>query len=97
MPLEDLPDWLPGWSVDHLGAEPVDVLFQLHQVSMVFRLRLAGGTEVVVKARGDDGRAASCVAAQAQLAATLSTSRGSLDEAMWRSAAPALPGPSSSR
>jgi hypothetical protein len=31
-------------------------------------LRLAGGTEVVVKARADDGRAVSCVAAQARLA-----------------------------
>jgi hypothetical protein len=44
------------------------VLFQLHQVSMVFGLRLAGGTDVVVKARADDGRAVSCVAAQARLA-----------------------------
>ena len=35
---------------------------------MVFGLRLAGGTEVVVKARADDGRAASCVTAQARLA-----------------------------
>jgi len=35
---------------------------------MVFGLRLAGGTDVVVKARADDGRAASCVAAQARLA-----------------------------
>ena len=44
------------------------MLFQLHQVSMVFGLRLAGGTDVVVKARADDGRATSCVAAQARLA-----------------------------
>jgi hypothetical protein len=44
------------------------VLFQLQQVSMVFGLRLRGGTDVVVKARADDGRAASCVAAQARLA-----------------------------
>jgi hypothetical protein len=44
------------------------VLFQLHQVSMVFGLRLPDGTEVVVKARADDGRAVSCVAAQARLA-----------------------------
>jgi len=35
---------------------------------MVFGLRLAGGRDVVVKARADDGRAGSCVAAQAQLA-----------------------------
>jgi hypothetical protein len=68
VPLEDLPDWLPGWCLDHLGGEPIGVLFQLHQVSMVFGLRLAGGRDVVVKARADDGRAVSCVAAQARLA-----------------------------
>src|SRR3984885_8585875 len=68
VPLGDLPDWLPGWCLDHLGGEPVGVLFRLQQVSMVFGLRLAGGTDVVVKARADDGRAASCVAAQARLA-----------------------------
>jgi hypothetical protein len=68
MPLEDLPDWLPAWCLDHLGGEPADVLFQLQQVSMVFGLRLAGGTDVVVKARADDGRAVSCVAVQALLA-----------------------------
>ena len=66
--LEDLPDWLPAWCLDHLGGEPTDVLFQLQQVSMVFGLRLPGGTDVVVKARADDCRAASCVAAQARLA-----------------------------
>jgi len=68
VPLEDLPDWLPAWCLDHLGGEPADVLFQLQQVSMVFGLRLPGGTDVVVKARADDGRAVSCVAAQARLA-----------------------------
>jgi hypothetical protein len=68
VPLDGLPDWLPTWCVDHLGGEPVGVLFHLHQVSMVFGLRLAGGSEVVVKARADDGRAVSCVAAQARLA-----------------------------
>jgi hypothetical protein len=66
--LDDLPDWLPAWCLEHLGGEPAGVLFQLHQVSMVFGLRLAGGTDVVVKARADDGRAVSCVAAQARLA-----------------------------
>jgi hypothetical protein len=66
--LDDLPDWLPAWCLDHLGGEPAGVLFQQHQVSMVFGLRLAGGTDVVVKARADDGRAVSCVAAQARLA-----------------------------
>jgi hypothetical protein len=66
--LDDLPDWLPAWCVDHLGGEPAGVLFQLHQVTMVFGLRLADGGQVVVKARADDGRAVSCVAAQARLA-----------------------------
>jgi hypothetical protein len=68
VPLNDLPDWLPAWCLDHLGGEPCDVLFQLQQVSMVFGLRLAGATDVVVKARADDGRAVSCVAAQERLA-----------------------------
>ena len=66
--MDDLPDWLPAWCLDHLGGEPADVLFQLQQISMVFGLRLADGTDVVVKARADDGRAVSCVAAQARLA-----------------------------
>jgi hypothetical protein len=66
--LEDLPYWLPAWCLDHLGGEPVGVLFRLQQVSMVFGLRLPGGTDVVVKARADDGRAGPCVAAQARLA-----------------------------
>ena len=35
---------------------------------MVFGLRMAGDGDVVVKARADDGRAVSCVAAQARLA-----------------------------
>jgi len=68
VPLDGLPDWLPAWCLDHLGGEPVNVLFQVQQVSMVFGLRLAGGRDVVVKARADDGRAVSCVAAQARLA-----------------------------
>ena len=66
--MEELPDWLPAWCLDHLGGEPAGVLFRLQQVSMVFGLRLAGGRDVVVKARADDGRAVSCVAAQARLA-----------------------------
>jgi hypothetical protein len=68
MPLDDLPDWLPARCVDQLGDEPVSVLFELRQISAVFGLRLAGGRDVVVKARADDGRAGSCVAAQARLA-----------------------------
>jgi hypothetical protein len=51
VPLGDLPDWLPAWCLEHLGDEPTGVLFELHQVSMVFGLRLAGDTDVVVKAR----------------------------------------------
>jgi len=66
--LDELPDWLPVWCLDQLGGVPADVLFRSHQVSMVFGLRLADGRDVVVKARADDGRAASCVAAQARLA-----------------------------
>jgi hypothetical protein len=69
VPLDDLPDWLPAWCLEHLGSEPADLLFQARQVSMVCGLRLADGAEVVVKARADDGRAVSCVAAQARLAA----------------------------
>lgn len=68
MALDDLPEWLAPWCVDHLGGEPAGVLFQVQQVSMVFGLRLAGGMDIVVKARADEGRAASCVAAQARLA-----------------------------
>ena len=68
VPLDGLPDWLPAWCLDHLGGEPVGVLFRSQQVSMVFGLRLTGGRDVVVKARADDGRAVSCVAAQARLA-----------------------------
>lgn len=68
MPLDDLPGWLPAWCADRLGDRPVRVLFEVRQMSEVFGLRLAGGRDVVVKAREDDGRAASCVAAQAGLA-----------------------------
>ncbi len=63
-----LPEWLLRWCADRLGDEPVGVLFEVRQMSAVFGLRLADGRDVVVKAREDDGRAASCVAAQARLA-----------------------------
>jgi hypothetical protein len=66
--LDDLPDWLPAWCRDHLGSKPAEVLFELRSISAVFGLRLTDGTDVVVKARPDDGRASSCVAAQARLA-----------------------------
>ncbi|MCO1656226.1 phosphotransferase [Pseudonocardia humida] len=68
MPMDDLPDWVAPWCREHLGGDPVDVLFAVRQMSAVFGLRLADGAQVVVKARADDGRAASCVAAQARLA-----------------------------
>ena len=68
MASDDLPGWLPGWCRDHLGGEPAGVLFRVESISVVFGLRLAGGRDVVVKARADDGRAGSCVAAQAWLA-----------------------------
>ncbi|MBB6034433.1 hypothetical protein [Phytomonospora endophytica] len=68
MPLDELPDWLPAWCRDHLGAEPAGVLFRSRQVSTVFGLRLTGGGDVVVKARVDEGRAASCVAVQTGMA-----------------------------
>ncbi len=51
-----------------VGSAPVVVLFELQQISTVFGLRLVDGTDIVVKARPDDGRAAPCVAAQGQLA-----------------------------
>lgn len=68
MPFDDLTGWLPAWCLEHLGAEPIEVLFERRQMSVVSGLRLADGIEVVVKARPDDGRAASCLAAQARLA-----------------------------
>jgi hypothetical protein len=68
VPWDELPGWLPRWCREHLGGEPVRVLFRVRQVSDVLGLRLAGGADVVVKARADDGRAASCVAAQGRLA-----------------------------
>jgi hypothetical protein len=65
--LDDLPDWLPAWCSDRLGSRPADVLFRRQSMSAVFGLRLADGTDIVVKARPDDGRAVSCVTAQARL------------------------------
>jgi Phosphotransferase enzyme family len=65
--MEDLPDWLPAWCLARLGSQPGDVLFQRRSTSAVFGLRLADGRDVVVKARADEGRAVSCVTAQARL------------------------------
>jgi hypothetical protein len=66
--LDDLPDWLPAWCLDHLGGKPTDVLFQHQSISTVFGLSLVGGTDVVVKSRPDDGRVEACVEAQTRLA-----------------------------
>jgi hypothetical protein len=68
VPWIELPDWLPAWCLEHLGSEPVDVLFRSQQVSTVFGLRLAGRRDVVVKARDREARVVSCVAAQARMA-----------------------------
>jgi hypothetical protein len=50
--LDDLPHWLPAWCLDHLGGEPVGVLFQVQQISTVFGLRLPGGRDVVAVRAG---------------------------------------------
>jgi len=59
---------LSSWCRDQLGAEPAEVLFERQSISTVFGLRLTNGADVVVKTRPDDGRAESCVTAQALLA-----------------------------
>ncbi|MGK3208363.1 phosphotransferase [Amycolatopsis sp. MEPSY49] len=59
---------IPAWCAEHLGSVPVEVLFERRSLSEVVGLRLADGREVVVKVREDEGREASCVAAQAWLA-----------------------------
>ena len=64
----DMPRWMPSWCAEHLGRAPVEVLFTATQISAVIGVRLSDGSRVVVKAREDDGRVASCVAAQSQLA-----------------------------
>lgn len=59
---------VPAWCAEHLGSEPVEVLFERVSISSVHGLRLADGRSVFVKAREDDGRASSCLTAQAHLA-----------------------------
>lgn len=63
-----VPRWVPSWCAAHLGTAPVEVLFVATQMSTVIGLRLSDGMRVVIKVREDDGRVASCVAAQSQLA-----------------------------
>jgi hypothetical protein len=79
----ELPAWMAGWCVDQLDERPVGVLFERTSLSTVFGLRLAGGRIVVVKARADDGRAASCVAAQASLAERGFPCARPLTSAVW--------------
>jgi Ser/Thr protein kinase RdoA (MazF antagonist) len=65
----DLPGWVDEWCRTILGAEPVEVLLRVFQLSEVVGVRLSDGREVVVKRRGDQaGRAARCVMAQRLLA-----------------------------
>jgi Ser/Thr protein kinase RdoA (MazF antagonist) len=67
--IDGLPDWLPDWCFEQLGAAPVAVLLRTAQMASVFGLRLTDGHEVAVKSRPDEsGRTASCVAAQLHLA-----------------------------
>ncbi|WP_053207757.1 phosphotransferase [Jiangella muralis] len=68
MGMNDLPGWMPEFCRDRLGSEPVELLFEFRRISVVFGLRLAGGAEVVIKARTAGPRIAACVAAQAALA-----------------------------
>jgi hypothetical protein len=67
--MADLPPWVDGWCRTNLGAEPVEVLFRVSQLSEVVGVRLTDGSEVVVKRRVDEGgRAKRCVTAQRLLA-----------------------------
>ncbi|SMD20482.1 phosphotransferase [Lentzea albidocapillata] len=59
---------LSAWCSSELGSPVAEVLYERVSISTVSGVRLADGREVYVKARPDDGRAASCVAAQASLA-----------------------------
>lgn len=60
---------LSAWCSSELGSPVARVLYERVSISTVSGVRLADGREVYVKARPDDGRAVSCVAAQASLAA----------------------------
>lgn len=60
----DLAAWCASW----LGSAPVEVFYARTSLSSVHGVRLMDGREVYVKAREDDGRADSCLTAQAVLA-----------------------------
>ena len=58
---------LDQWCGRHLGSSIEDVLFTSGHLSRVVGVRLAGGREVVVKARPRSARLAACVAVQRAL------------------------------
>lgn len=59
---------LSAWCASTLGSPASTVFYARESISSVFGVRLADDREVYVKARQDDGRAASCLAAQSFLA-----------------------------
>ncbi|MGW6444355.1 phosphotransferase [Lentzea sp. NPDC055074] len=59
---------LSAWCTSALGSASSSVFYSRESISSVFGVRLVDGREVYVKARPDDGRGASCLAAQAFLA-----------------------------
>ena len=63
--------WAEEWCENELGSRPSEPLFEASLMSDVLAFRLEDGREVVVKRRPDEqGRAASCVEVQRQLAET---------------------------
>jgi hypothetical protein len=61
--------WAEEWCENELGSRPAEPLLEVSLTSDVLAFRLEDGREVVVKRRPDEqGRAASCVAVQRQLA-----------------------------
>lgn len=54
------PAGLDDWCAEHLGGRPDHLLWQTGHLSWVGALRLADGTEVVVKVREDNPRLAGC-------------------------------------
>ncbi|MFD5825678.1 hypothetical protein [Lentzea sp. NPDC060358] len=59
---------LAAWCASELGSAPAEVFCSRVSTSSVHGVRLADGRRVYVKAREDDGRAASCLAVQSVLA-----------------------------
>ncbi|HEX7303604.1 hypothetical protein [Lentzea sp.] len=59
---------LAAWCVSTLGSAPAEVFYSRVSISSVHGVRLDDGRSVHVKAREDDGRAESCLTAQAVLA-----------------------------